>query len=58
MILARAALLVGHWGWPIALLNVVMIASALVVGGHYLDDIIAGCVVAWFALRIANLSGR
>jgi len=55
VILAKGAMVAGRWCWPIAALNVVMIATALLVGGHYLVDIIAGCAVAWLAIRIARL---
>lgn len=55
VILARAAILAGRWYWPIAALNLLMIGSALLVGGHYLTDIVAGCAVAWAAIRLAGL---
>ncbi len=50
---AAAAVLLGYafWTirwlrWPFALLNVLMLASAVPVGGHYIVDIVAGIAVA------------
>jgi len=40
--------------YPILLLNIAMSASALVVGGHYLVDIIAGVVLGFFAIVLAK----
>lgn len=48
----------GRWGWPFVVLNILMIGSALLVGGHYLVDLLAGIVVAvasiWLASAMIN----
>lgn len=54
VILAHGFARVGRWGKPFVLLNLLMIVSAIVVGGHYLTDIVAGLGVAWAALRLAR----
>ena len=60
---AAAALYVwGCWKtpfrWPVLALNVVMLAGAITIGGHYLIDIIGGLVVAAIALGVAGLLVR
>jgi membrane-associated phospholipid phosphatase len=40
--------------WPLLVVNVLMTASAIIVGSHYLIDIIAGCVVAAIAISVAG----
>jgi len=40
---------------PFALFNVGVIASALVDGGHYLVDLIAGCAVACLSIGLAKV---
>jgi membrane-associated phospholipid phosphatase len=35
------------------ILNVLMVMSAVVVGGHYLVDVAAGLALAWAAIRLA-----
>lgn len=56
LILACAASWLGRWAAPLVVLNLLMIASALAVGGHYLVDLLAGCVlgggVLWLSLRL------
>jgi len=45
------------WGkkaWPMIVLNVGMILSAVPIGGHYLVDIIAGCFVALSAICLTK----
>lgn len=61
---AAGAVLLG-WGgwqlpwlrWPMALLNAAMMVTAVLVGGHYIVDILAGTVVAvtaiWLATKVA-----
>lgn len=48
----------GRLAWPFVLLNVLMVGSAVVVGGHYVVDVIAGLVIAagaiWCAERLAR----
>lgn len=39
---------------PMIALNVAMIASALIIGGHYLVDIIAGIIVALIGIALAG----
>jgi len=39
--------------WPMIALNIGMIFTALVIGAHYLTDIIAGVSVALIAIRLA-----
>ncbi|MBB5719682.1 membrane-associated phospholipid phosphatase [Stakelama sediminis] len=46
---------VGRWGLPLVILNVLMIGSALVWGGHYLADLIAGVLVALASIRISRI---
>jgi membrane-associated phospholipid phosphatase len=56
---ADAAILV--WGYrqlgrlalPFVALNMLMVVSAVVVGGHYLVDLAAGLALAWAAIRLA-----
>jgi membrane-associated phospholipid phosphatase len=36
--------------WPMLVINLAMIASAVPVGGHYYVDILSGAVVAWVAI--------
>jgi len=57
---ASAVLLTwGYWSltwmrWPFLLLNVIMIISALPIGGHYLIDIFAGMALAALSIQGAN----
>ena len=58
---AAAAVLLGwlYYGnrllrWPFVLLNAGMALSAIVVGGHYLVDIIGGVVVAILGITVAT----
>lgn len=53
-LLAWAFLPLGRWAWPFVALNLLMIVSAVVVGGHYLVDILAGLALAWLSVRIAR----
>ena len=48
----------GRWGLPLVALNVLMIGSALLVGGHYLVDLIAGIAVAGAAIKMAEVAVR
>jgi hypothetical protein len=58
----RAWTLLTAWGFasfgriaaPLVLLNVAVIASALISGGHYLVDLPAGMLVAGMAIRLAQ----
>lgn len=40
---------------PVALLNVALILGALLIGSHYLIDIIGGALVAFLAVRLATV---
>lgn len=40
--------------WPVLVINVLMTASAIVVGSHYLIDILAGCIVGAVAISAAG----
>ncbi|MBV9527430.1 phosphatase PAP2 family protein [Sphingomonas sp.] len=40
--------------WPFLLLNLCMAFSALIVGAHYLVDLIGGAFVAWISIVIAR----
>lgn len=53
VILARGYAWLGRLFLPLVLLNIAMVGSALIVGGHYLVDLIAGVALAWFALAAA-----
>src|SRR3546814_4330604 len=48
----------GRLGWPLVALNALMFVSAIVGGGHYLVDLIAGAAVAliglWLAARLID----
>lgn len=47
----------GGWGkkaWPMVALNIVMIASAVPIGGHYFIDIIAGCMAGLVAIYLTT----
>jgi len=46
---------VPHLRWPIALLNVAMLASTPVIGNHYLVDVFAGLVVGSIAILLARI---
>jgi membrane-associated phospholipid phosphatase len=59
---AAAAVLLG-WGilfaprivrWPMLALNALMLVSTVVIGGHYLVDVLAGCAVAGLAILAAK----
>lgn len=58
---AAAAVLIG-WAafslpfvrWPALGLNAVMLASTPLIGGHYLVDVIAGCLIAAVSIGIAK----
>ena len=60
---AAAAVMLG-WGfaglryvkWPFLLLNILMFAATIPVGGHYLVDVIAGAIVALGAIAVARLT--
>lgn len=43
---------IGKWASPLVALNIAMIGSALVVGGHYLIDLVAGCFMAVGLIRL------
>lgn len=58
VVLAWAAWTVRAIRWPALLLNVAMLMSAVPIGGHYLIDIVAGCVVAAIGLSIACRIGE
>lgn len=58
---AAAAVLLawGFWGlrwlrWPGVALNAAMIAASVVIGGHYLVDVVAGCTIAGGAIWCAS----
>src|SRR3546814_12195667 len=52
----------GRLGWPLVALNALMFVSAIVGGGHYLVDLIAGAAVAliglWLAARLIDRPKR
>lgn len=49
-ILAWAYARLGRWAAPFVVLNLLMIVSAIVVGGHYLTDVVAGLGVAGLSI--------
>jgi membrane-associated phospholipid phosphatase len=58
---AAAAILLGftYWyikslRWLFLTLNVIMLASAVPVGGHYLVDVVAGSVIAAASILISH----
>ena len=61
-----AAAVILAWGawpvrairWPAILLNGAMLLSAVPIGGHYLIDIAAGCVIAVIGISIARKNGE
>lgn len=53
VVLAWGYTRLGRIGWPLAALNVLMVGSAVVVGGHYLVDVVAGGVIAGLAIVAA-----
>ena len=55
VVLARASALIGRWAIPLTVVNAAMVVSAIVVGGHYLIDLVAGCLLALIAVRVARL---
>ena len=48
----------GRIALPLLMLNAAMIASALIVGGHYLIDLPAGMLVAAVAIALARRAVR
>lgn len=50
VILACAFMWLGRWALPLVVLKGLMFVSALIVGGHYVVDLIAGAVVGVAAL--------
>jgi membrane-associated phospholipid phosphatase len=60
VILVCAFYWLGRWAIPLVLLNLLMFASALVVGGHYLIDLLAGGAVGgavlYGSLRLYGLA--
>ena len=40
--------------WPILIFNLLMLASALTIGSHYLIDLVAGLVVGFMSIPIAG----
>lgn len=44
--------------WPFLLLNLVMLLATIVIGGHYLVDLIAGVVIACGAIWISQKFAR
>ncbi|SFO05722.1 phosphatase PAP2 family protein [Sphingomonas sp. OK281] len=54
VILAWAAWSLRAIRWPAIVLNGAMLVSAVPIGGHYLIDIVAGCVVAALGLAITR----
>lgn len=53
-VLAWAYAKLGRLGWPLMALNVLMVASAVVVGGHYVVDVVAGLAIAFLCVRLAT----
>jgi membrane-associated phospholipid phosphatase len=57
---ADAVILARGYGWlgklllPLVILNILMVGSALIIGGHYLVDLIAGVALAYFAMAVAS----
>lgn len=58
VVLAWGYARLGRIGWPLAALNVLMIGSAVVVGGHYIVDVVAGGVIAAVAIVAAGRVDR
>lgn len=54
LILAWTFAQLGRLARPMVALNLVMIVSAMFVGGHYFVDLVAGCAVAAAAILIAR----
>ena len=54
VLLAWAASSMRAIRWPAILLNGAMLMSAIPIGGHYLIDIVAGCVVAVIGISLAG----
>ena len=54
VLLAWAASSMRAIRWPAILLNGAMLISAIPIGGHYLIDIAAGCVVAVIGISLAG----
>lgn len=56
VVLAWGYAKLGRIGWPLVAVNVLMVGSAVVTGGHYLVDVVAGGVIAgaaiWAAVRV------
>ena len=42
------------WFWPAALLNAVVIASTLPVGGHHLADLVGGALVTAVTIGVVH----
>ena len=61
---AGAVILAWGWrgmrglAWPGLILNLLMILSALIGGGHYLVDLVAGAAVAAASIRLAGAIQR
>lgn len=53
VILAFAFGWLGRWAIPLVVLNMLMFVSALIVGGHYVVDLIAGGIVGMAVLYIS-----
>ncbi len=54
MILFRAALKTGWLAGPLCLLNILMIISTPIIGGHYFVDLAGGAAVFFFSLWLEN----
>lgn len=58
VVLAWGYARLGRIGWPLVALNVLMIVSAVVVGGHYIVDVVAGGVIAGLCILAAKQIDR
>jgi membrane-associated phospholipid phosphatase len=48
----------GRWFWPVLALNLAVILSTPVDGGHHLTDALAGVLVAFISWKLAGLASR
>jgi membrane-associated phospholipid phosphatase len=58
LVCVRAAWIIPVLRWPIAALNVLVIASTPSIGGHYLIDIVAGVVIAALGIAFSRVRKR
>lgn len=58
VLLAWGLMRLGRAAAPLVLLNIVMIATAVTSGGHYMIDMVAGIALALLAIRLSHLDPR